>query len=256
MTDWSPISTWTLFRKEVRRFAKVWLQTVLSPLVTTSLYFLVFGVALGSRLKTVEGVPYIQYVVPGLIMLSMISNSFLNSSSSLFQSKVNGTIVDLLSAPIGAGEIVLAYVSAAILRGYVVGLMVWLVAAFFIGPRIESIGWTFAFATLVCATFGAFGLLVAVWAEKFDQLAIVPNFVLTPLTFLGGVFYSVNMLPEPWRTVSGANPILYMVNGLRFGMLGQSDMAPGVALGAVAGLAVVMLTVAYGVIARGYRLRS
>jgi len=253
---WRPMSTWTLFRKEVRRFAKVWLQTLLSPLVTTSLYFLVFGVALGSRLRTVDGVPYIEYVVPGLIMLAMISNSFLNSASSLFQSKVNGTVVDLLSAPIGALEIVAAYVVAACLRGFLVGAMVWLVAAFFIGPRVASVGWTLAFSVLVSSTFGAFGLVVAVWAEKFDQLAIVPNFVLTPLTFLGGVFYSVDMLPAPWSTVSRMNPVLYMVNGLRHGMLGQSDLPPEHALLAVGGLCIVSLAGAWGILARGYRLRA
>jgi ABC-2 type transport system permease protein len=253
---WQPTSVWTLFRKEIRRFAKVWLQTILSPLVTTSLYFLVFGVALGSRLRTIDGVPYIEYVVPGLIMLAMISNSFLNSASSLFQSKVNGTVVDLLSAPLGPAEVVGAYVVAAVLRGCAVGLMVWLVAAGFIGPKIASLGWTVAFAVLVCATFGAFGLVVAIWAEKFDQLAIVPNFVLTPLTFLGGVFYSVDMLPEPWSTVSRANPILYMVNGLRHGMLGRSDLDPLSALAAVGGLCAAVLFGAWWVVRSGWRLRS
>lgn len=246
----------TLFMKEVRRFAKVWLQTVLSPLMTTTLYFLVFGVALGSRLKEVQGTPYIEYVIPGLIMLSMINAAFLNTSSSLFQSKVNGTHVDLLVAPLGALEIVLAYVGAAVLRAHIVGLLVWLVAVFFTGVRVHSLPLTLLFTVTVSATFALLGLAVAIWAEKFDHLAIFPNFVLTPLTFLGGVFYSITMLPSPWSTVSRANPILYTVNGLRHGILGVSDVSPAVsaaavllAMAAVAAVALLMLT-------RGYKLRA
>jgi ABC-2 type transport system permease protein len=221
---WNGVAAATLLRKEVRRFTKVWLQTVLSPLVTTSLYFLVFGVALGSRLRTVDGVPYVNYVVPGLVMLAMISNSFLNSSSSLFQSKVNGTYVDLLVAPLGAQEMLYAYAVAALIRGHLVAVMVWAVAVTFIGFELSHPAWTLFFSVAVCLTFGALGLVVAIWAEKFDQLAVVPNFVLTPLTFLGGVFYSVDMLPSPWNAVSAANPMLYMVNGLRFGIIGISDV--------------------------------
>lgn len=255
MDAWNWVAARTLLLKEIRRFSKVWLQTVLSPLITTSLYFLVFGVALGSRLRTIDGVPYIQYVVPGLIMLSMISNSFLNSSSSLFQSKVNGTYVDLLVAPLGAQEMLFAYSVAALVRGHLVGLMVWGVAAAFVGWQWAQPLWILFFSICVCLTFGAFGLVVAVWAEKFDQLAVVPNFLLTPLTFLGGVFYSVDMLPAPWDWVSRLNPILYMVNGLRYGLLGMSDVSVGVSAVVVAALALVANAAAWVLLWRGTKFR-
>jgi ABC-2 type transport system permease protein len=249
------IGTTTLLTKEIRRFGKVWLQTILSPLVTTSLYFLVFGVALGSRLRNIDGIPYIEYVVPGLMMLSLISNSFLNSASSLFQSKVNGTSIDLMVAPLGPLEIVFAYVCAAIVRGHAVGLMVWLVATGFVGFRLHDPAWTLAFSLLVSISFGCFGLVVASLALKFDHVAIVPNFVLTPLTFLGGVFYSVHMLPEPWRTVSQLNPVFYMVNGLRYGILGHSDASVAVCVMAVGGLTVLMLAAALWAMTNNDRLR-
>jgi len=196
----------TLFIKEIRRFSKVWLQTVLSPLVTTSLYFLVFGVALGSRLREISGVPYIQFVVPGLVMMTMIRDSFLNTSSSLFQSKINGTITDILVAPIGAFEMLLAYVGAAMIRAIIVGTLVYLVALTFTWFPLHHIGWTVFFTIFVTATLAMLGIVAALWAERFDHLAIFPNFVLLPLAFLGGVFYSIDLLPEPWNTISRFNP--------------------------------------------------
>lgn len=245
-----------LFIKECRRFGKVWMQTVFSPLVTTSLYFLVFGVALGSRLREIDGVPYIDFVVPGLVMLAIISNSFLNASSSLFQSKINGTIVDLLVAPIGAREMLMAYLGASLLRGLIVGSLVYLVASLFGGFEMAHPGWVAFFACGVSLTFGCLGLISALWAEKFDHLSIVPNFVLTPLTFLGGVFYSVTMLPAPWDFVSRLNPILYMVNGLRYGLLGVTDVPVLHAAAFVGALLVVLLGVAGALLGRGWNLRS
>ena len=255
-TNTTLIGVRTLFLKECRRFAKVWMQTVFSPLVTTSLYFLVFGVALGSRLREVDGVPYIDYVVPGLVMLALISNSFLNASSSLFQSKINGTIVDILVAPLGALEMLVAYLGASMLRGLVVGSLVYLVAGLFSGFRMAHPGWVVFFACGVSLCFGCLGVISALWAEKFDHLSIVPNFVLTPLTFLGGVFYSVNMLPAPWDTVSRMNPILYMVNGLRYGLLGVSDVPVTHAAAFIGTLLVVLLAVAGGLLGRGWKLRA
>jgi ABC-2 type transport system permease protein len=250
------IGLWTLFGKECRRFSKVWMQTVFSPLVTTSLYFLVFGVALGSRLQEIDGLPYIRFVVPGLILLGVITNSFLNTSSSLFQSKINQTLVDLLTAPIGAVEMVAAYVGAAVLRGLTVGVLVWAVAGLFSGFTLLHPLWTILFAVGVAATFACFGLAAAIWAEKFDHLSIFPNFVLTPLTFLGGVFYSVTMLPQPWNTISHANPILYLVNGLRWGLFGVSDVPVWSCALVLLGLGSVAAGLVSWMFATGYRLRS
>lgn len=252
----STIALKTLFIKEIRRFSKVWLQTVLSPLVTTSLYFLVFGVALGSRLREISGIPYIQFVVPGLVMMTMVRDSFLNTSSSLFQSKINGTITDLLVAPIGALEMLLAYVGAAMLRAVIVGSLVYVVALFFTWFPLHHIGWTLFFTIFVTATLALLGMIAALWAEKFDHLAIFPNFVLLPLAFLGGVFYSIDLLPEPWNTVSRLNPLLYMVNGMRFGFLGVADVSPTASAGVVLVSFVALLGVASTLLRSGYNLRS
>jgi ABC-2 type transport system permease protein len=252
----STIALKTLFLKEVRRFSKVWLQTVLSPLVTTSLYFLVFGVALGSRLREISGVPYIQFVVPGLVMMTMIRDSFLNTSSSLFQSKINGTIVDILVAPIGAAEMLLAYVGAAMLRAMTVGALVYLVALSFTWFPLHHIGWTVFFSVFVTATLALLGMIAALWAQRFDHLAIFPNFILLPLAFLGGVFYSIDLLPEPWHTVSRLNPLLYMVNGLRYGFLGVTDVSPVASAGVVLVSFIVLLGVATALLRTGYNLRS
>ncbi len=252
----STIALKTLFLKEVRRFSKVWLQTVLSPLVTTSLYFLVFGVALGSRLREISGVPYIQFVVPGLVMMTMIRDSFLNTSSSLFQSKINGTITDILVAPIGALEMVLAYVGAAMIRAIIVGTLVYLVALSFVWFPLHDIGWTLFFTIFVTATLALLGMIAALWAQKFDHLAIFPNFVLLPLAFLGGVFYSIDLLPEPWNTVSRLNPLLYMVNGLRYGFLGVADVSPVTSAGVVLISFLVVLGTASALLRSGYNLRS
>ena len=252
----STIALKTLFIKEVRRFSKVWLQTVLSPLVTTSLYFLVFGVALGSRLREIAGVPYIQFVVPGLVMMTMVRDSFLNTSSSLFQSKINGTITDILVAPIGAFEMLVAYVGAAMLRAIIVGSLVYAVALWFTWFPLQHPGWTLFFTLFVTATLALLGLIAALWAEKFDHLAIFPNFVLLPLAFLGGVFYSIDLLPEPWHTVSRLNPLLYMVNGLRFGFLGVADVSPITSAAVVVASFVFLLGTAGIMLRSGYNLRS
>lgn len=257
---WNPIGLRTLFLKELRRFSKVWMQTVFSPMVTTSLYFVVFGMALGTRISSVVvsdevEVPYMRFVVPGLMMLGMITNSFLNSSSSLFQSKINGTLPDMLVAPLGAAEIALAYVGAAMVRGAVVGVLVYAVAGLFTGFSVAAPIVVVLFGLGACVAFALFGLAAAIWAEKFDHLSIFPNFVLTPLTFLGGVFYSVDMLPEPWSTVSHANPILYVVAGLRHGLLGGAEVPLLSCALALATTILVALATVWWMLASGYKLR-
>jgi ABC-2 type transport system permease protein len=216
----------------------------------------VFGVALGSRLREISGVPYIDFVVPGLVMMTMIRDSFLNTSSSLFQSKINGAIVDLLVAPIGAPEMLLAYVGAAMLRAIIVGSLVYVVALTFTWYPIHHLGWTIFFSLFVTASLALLGMIAALWADKFDQLAIFPNFVLLPLAFLGGVFYSVDLLPEPWQTVSRLNPLLYMINGLRYGFLGVSDVSPLASAAVVLVSFAVLLGVTGGLLRSGYNLRS
>jgi ABC-2 type transport system permease protein len=246
----------TLFRKETRRFLRVPGQTLASPIVTTALYFLVFGYALGGRVREVEGVPYMRFIVPGLIVLAVVQNAFLNSSSSMFVSKIQGTVVDLLVAPLGVVELVAAFTLGSVTRGLIIGGLVWLISALFTGFQIAHPLWSIAFSALVAAVFGVLGLTVAIASEKFEQLNIVPTFVLTPMTFLGGVFYSANMLPRPWSTVTRFNPVLYMVEGLRFGILGSSSVSPIVGLAVTTGIGAVCVAIAAWMLATGYKLRS
>jgi len=245
----------TLLAKETRRFFRVPGQTLAQPVVTTTLYFLVFGYALGGRVREIDGVPYLQFIVPGLVMLALIQNSFLNSASSMFIAKVQGTIVDLLVAPLGPLELVLAFTLGAVVRGFVVAGTVWIVGALFTGVVAAHPLWMFVFALLVAATFGLIGLAVAIWSNQFEHLNIIPTFVITPLTFLGGVFYSAQMLPGIWAKITRANPILYMVQGLRYGMLG-GEHAPWPGLALTAALFVAALSITWWMLASGYKLRG
>jgi ABC-2 type transport system permease protein len=246
----------TLLSKETRRFLKVPGQTLAQPVVTTALYFLVFGFALGGRVREIEGVSYVRFIVPGLVMLSIITNAFLNTASSMFIMKVQGTIVDILVAPIGPFEILSAFVLGAIVRGLMVGGIVWIVAAFFTGFEVAHPIWALTFALLVGGTFALLGLAIAIWSDKFEQLNIIPTFVITPLTFLGGVFYAPHMLPGIWQTITRLNPILYMVEGLRYGVLGVSHASPWIGLAVTGGIATVTLALVWWMLATGYKLRQ
>jgi ABC-2 type transport system permease protein len=246
----------TLLVKETRRFLKVPGQTIAQPVITTALYFLVFGFALGGMVREVDGVSYVRFIVPGLVMLSLIQNAFLNTASSMFIAKMQGTIVDLLVAPLSPGELLGAFTLAAVVRGVLVAGIVWVVAALFTGFSVAHPGWVIAFALLVAAEFAFFGLIVAIWNDKFEQLNLIPTFVITPLTFLGGVFYSARMLPEPWSAITRLNPILYMVEGLRYGVLGRSDVSPWLGLGLTLALSAVSGAAVWVMLARGYKLRA
>lgn len=250
------IGFWTLAKKEVARFLAVPGQTIASPVITTSLYFLVFGYSLGSRLKQMGGMPYIQFIVPGLVMLSVISNSFLNTSSSLFGAKIMGTIVDILVTPLSAAEIVAAMLLGALVRATIVGFLVWAVAAIFIGPLVAHPLVALGFLVLVSLTMGSFGILVATWSDKFEQLSIVPTFVLTPLTYLGGVFYTLDALPPFWHRVSLFNPIVYLVNGLRYGLVGVSDVPLGHAAAMASAATLGFTLAAWAVVRSGWKLRA
>jgi ABC-2 type transport system permease protein len=253
----STFAVYTLFRKELRRFMKVPGQTLLGPVVSTLLYLLVFGYALGGRLREIAGVPYFDFIVPGLIMLGITSNAFLNSSSSLMGMKLTGTIVDLLVTPLGHAEIVTAMVSAAAVRGLAVGVLTWLSAVVLrwdvhlVDPFL-----TVAFPLLAAVAFGAIGLLTGLWADRFEQLNFVPAFILTPLTFLGGVFYDVRTLPPVLQALSHVNPILYLVEGMRAGLLGTSALDPAVGLVALLAACAVLVAASLALLRAGWKLRG
>ena len=246
----------TLLVKEVRRFLRVPGQTLLSPLITTTLYFVVFGYSLGGQLREVEGVPYARFIVPGLVTLGVVSNAFLNTATSMFVMKLQGTIVDLLVSPLAYGEILAGFVGAAVLRGLLVGAVMWAVAGVFTGFGLAHPLFALAMLTLVATSFGALGFMTAIWARSFEQVNFFPTFIITPLTFLGGVFYSVHMLPSALRRFTQANPIFYMVDGVRHGMLGLSDGHPALGLSLAFLLCVASLGGCYAMLRSGYRLRG
>jgi ABC-2 type transport system permease protein len=246
----------TLLGKEVRRFLRVPGQTVLSPLISTSLYFVVFGYSLGGRVRQVDGMPYLQFIVPGLIFMGIANNAFLNTSSSLFIAKIQGTVVDLLVAPMGATELLCGFIGGGMIRGLLVGLLTWGVATVFTGFHVAHPLATAFFLTMVAYAFSVLGLVAALWAEKFEQVNLFPTFIMLPLTFLGGVFYSVNLLPEPWHTVSLFNPMVYMVEGLRFGLSGATSFPPGLGAGLLLCLGLVSSVVTAQLLRTGYKLKT
>ena len=245
-----------LFRKEVLRFWKVSAQTVTAPALTALLYLLIFSHALRGRPDVFPGVDYTAFLVPGLAMMSILQNAFANTSSSLIQSKVTGNIVFVLLPPIRPVTIYLAYVLAGMVRGLAVGLVVFLVTAWFVAPRFEAAGWILVFAVLGSLLLASLGMVAGVWAEKFDQIAVFQNFVILPLTFLSGVFYSVESLPPFWRQISHLNPFFYLVDGFRYGFFGHADVAPLTSLAVVLLSVLVVAGVALRMLTTGYKLRS
>ncbi len=246
---------WTLFRKELLRFWRVAFQTVAAPVMTALLYLLVFSHVLEGRVQ-VHGVPYTAFLIPGLIMMSVLQNAFANSSSSLIQSKVMGNIVFLLLTPLSYLEFFLAFLGAAVIRGVVVGLCIYLVAIIFIDLPVAHPFSVLAFVILGSALLGAFGIIAGIWAEKFDQMAAFQNFVIMPLSFLSGVFYSIHSLPPFWQQVSHFNPFFYMIDGFRYGFFGVSDISPAISLSVVAFSFFVLSVITLRMLKSGYKLRS
>ena len=247
----------TLIRREIVRIMRIWTQTLIPPAITMTLYFVIFGKLIGSRIGSIEGgFSYMQYIVPGLVMMSIITNSYGNISSSFFGAKFSRAVEEMLVSPMPNWVILLGYVSGAVVRGLVVGILVLLIALFFTDLHVLHPLITFVSVLLGATIFSLAGFVNAVYAKKFDDIALVPTFILTPLTYLGGVFYSVNMLGEPWQTISRANPILYMVNAFRFGVLGISDVHVGVAFVVMIGFVVALSIVALQLLKRGVGLRS
>lgn len=244
-----------LLYKELLRFWKVAVQTVVAPVVTALLYLLIFSHVLESHIEVYPGVSYTQFLVPGLVMMSMLQNAFSNSSSSLIQSKLTGNIVFVLLPPLSYLQFFGAYLIAAIVRGLVVGLGVWVVTLGFGTPSVPHPGWLLAFSLLACGLMGALGTMAGIWAEKYDQLAAFQNFLILPLTFLSGVFYSIHSLPAFWQGVSHWNPVFYMIDGFRYAFLGQSDIAPEFGLLVVAGSFVAISALSLLMLKSGYKLR-
>jgi ABC-2 type transport system permease protein len=247
---------YTLFVKELLRFIKVSVQTVAAPVLTSLLYLVIFGQVLEGRLQVFDGVRYTSFLVPGLVMMTVLQNAFANSSSSLMQSKITGNIVFILLAPISYAEFFWAYVAASVVRGVAVGAGVLLFTAGFVELRLVAPLWTLAFALLGAALLGALGLLAGIVSEKIDQLAAFQNFVILPLTMLAGVFYSINTLPPFWRELSHANPFFYMIDGFRYGFFGAADVAPGVSLGIVALSFALVAGICLALLKSGYKLRT
>lgn len=245
----------TLFKKEVFRFLKVTVQTLMTPVVTALLYLLVFTHVLAQHVEVYPGIPYTVFLVPGLVMMTIIQNAFANSSSSLIQSKMTGNLVFLLLAPISGTEFYLAFVAAAVVRGLMVGAGVYLVAALLVGVPVHSPGMLLVFAVLGSALLGALGIIAGIWADKFEQLAAFQNFVILPLSFLSGVFYSIHTLPDFWQEISRFNPFFYMIDGFRHGFLGVSDVAPRVSLGVTAGFLAAVSSACLIMLRRGYKIR-
>jgi ABC-2 type transport system permease protein len=249
----------TLFHKEVLRFWKVALQTIAAPILTSLLYLLIFSHVLEGRVSVYDGrVSYTAFLVPGLVMMSVLQNAFANSSSSLAQSKVTGNLIFVLLPPLSATDLFAAYVLGAMVRGIVVGAGVFAVTLFF-APSLLAMPhplWALAFALLGGAILAILGLLAGIWAEKFDQLAAFQNFIVMPLTFLSGVFYSIHSLPPFWQALSHANPFFYMIDGFRFGFFGVSDVSPWVSFGIVGAAAVLLAIGTLSLLARGWKLRN
>lgn len=246
----------TIWRKEITRFMRIWIQTLIPPVITMSLYFIIFGNLIGNRIGEMGGVGYMQFIVPGLIMMSVITNSYANVSSSFFGAKFQKSIEELLVAPVPTHVIIAGFVGGGVARGVLVGILVTLVSLFFVPLQIHS--WFMIIATLLMTSvlFSLAGLLNALFAKSFDDISIIPTFVLTPLTYLGGVFYSLTLLPAFWQAVSKLNPIVYMISGFRYGFLGISDVSLTTTLGVLSLFIAVFYLLTWRLIEKGRGLRT
>jgi ABC-2 type transport system permease protein len=238
-----------------RAFRTIW-QSLVTPVITTSLYFIVFGAAIGSRMTHVGGVSYGAFIVPGLILLSLFQQSIFNGAFGIYMPRFIGTIYELLSAPVSPPEIVLAYVGAAATKSIILGLVILATAALFVPIHILHPFWMIAFLVLTSVTFSLVGFILGIWSKSFEQMQIIPMLIVTPLTFLGGAFYSIDMLPPAWRAVAYANPVVYLISGFRWSFYGQADVEVGVSIGATMILFCACLVVVSWMFKTGYRLKS
>jgi ABC-2 type transport system permease protein len=256
VTAFNRHAVWAIYKFEMARFGRTLWQSLVTPVITTSLYFVVFGAAIGSRISDVDGVTYGAFIVPGLIMLSLFTESIFNASFGIYFPKFTGTIYELLSAPVSSLEIVLAYVGAAATKSVILGLIILATASFFVPIEIAHPLWMIAFLVLTATAFSLFGFIVGIWAKGFEQLQFIPMLIVTPLTFLGGAFYSIDMLPPAWRTVILFNPVVYLISGFRWSFYETSDVGVGVSLAATLGFFLICLAVVAWIFRTGYRLKN
>ena len=247
---------WAIYKFEMARALRTLWQSVVTPVISTSLYFVVFGAAIGRRMSEVDGVPYGAFIVPGLIMLSLFTQSIFNASFGIYFPRFTGTIYELLSAPISYLEIVIGYVGAAATKSIVLGLIILTTASLFVPIKILHPGWMLAFLVLTAITFSLFGFIIGLWAKGFEHLQFIPMIILTPLTFLGGAFYSIDMLPPLWRTITLFNPVVYLISGFRWSFYESSDVSVGVSLAMTLGFFMICLAVVGWIFKTGYRLKS
>ena len=245
-----------IYRFEMARTGRTLLQSIVSPVVSTSLYFVVFGAAIGSRITEVEGVSYGTFIVPGLVMLSVLTQSIANASFGIYFPKFVGTIYEILSAPISYYEIVIGYVGAAATKSIILGLIILATAALFVPLHILHPWWMLTFLVLTAVTFSLFGFIIGIWADGFEKLQFVPTLIITPLTFLGGSFYSIDMLPGAWKTIALFNPVVYLVSGFRWSFYGVSDVGVGISLAATLGFLAVCLAAVTWIFRTGWRLKT
>lgn len=246
---------WALYQFEMARFGRTLWQSLVTPVITTSLYFVVFGAAIGSRITEIDGVAYGAFIVPGLIMLTLLTQSVSNASFGIYFPKFVGTIYEILSAPISPLEIVIGYVGAAATKSIVLGLIILATAALFVPIRIDHPIWMLTFLVLTAVSFSLLGFIIGIWADGFEQLQFVPLLIITPLTFLGGTFYSIGVLPPAWQTLALFNPVVYLVSGFRWSFFGNADVGVGVSLAMTLGFLVVGLLVTAWIFKTGYRLK-
>lgn len=240
---------------EMHRAWRTRMQSIMSPVLSTSLYFIVFGGAIGSRMGTIDGVDYAAFIIPGLIMLSLLSESISNAAFGIYFPRFSGTIYEVLSAPVSTVEIVIGYVGAAATKSILVGLLIMATAKLFVDYSVVHPFWLFSFLVLTAITFSMFGFIIGIWADGFQQLQVIPLMVITPLAFLGGAFYSITMLPEPWQTLTYFNPVVYLISGLRWAFYGTADVNMAVSLGMTLAVLVVCMGVITWIFKTGYRIK-
>lgn len=250
------VGLFTLYKREVDRFLNVYLQTLVAPVITTLLFYTIFALAFGGIARQVGDVPFLEFLAPGLIMMTMVQNAFANTSSSIVISKVQGSIVDILLPPLSPTELYLGFTAGAITRGLIVGAVTGLVVSVFVPITISSFAIVLAFAVLGTMLLGSLGLAAGIWSEKFDHIAAVTNFIVTPLTFLSGTFYSIESLPEMWQGIAHYNPFFYMIDGFRSGFIGQADADPMLGIGVLVAINVFLAALSLWMLRSGYKIKS